>query len=470
MKRTACLFAASLPLAFGALPAHAQGPSDGIHSNVAIDAPSASSARAHLHLDPSNPTDTLHVVTGQSIILRGATPVRRIYIGNPAVLQTFNGGPSETVLTAKEPGISSLVIWDDQGRSCLYTVSSDVDPANLRQALHDAYPASAIEVESSTDRITLLGTVPTAEIAEAAAKIAAAYSKDVVNSLRVVPIRGKQVQLKLRIAEVDRTKLEQYAVNLAKTVGNNQGSSSTQQYNSSQSSSITNGQNLLTISNPFNFFFGHLSNGVGVNLQDLESRNILQILSEPNLTTMSGVPARFLSGGEFPFPVAQGSGTNVAITIQFRPYGVKVDFTPTVNEDGSIHLKIAPEVSTLDYTNAVAISGFTIPALSTRRTETEVELKDGESYAISGLLDRRATDSLSKMPGIANVPVLGEIFKSKNLNHSVTELVIVVTASVVDPMQHPGSTDSPEMPVPNLNKQDFDKVLGPSKRMEGQKP
>jgi pilus assembly protein CpaC len=278
--------------------------------------------------------------------------------------------------------------------------------------------------------------------------------------------------LKLRIAEVDRTKLEQYAVNLGKTLGNNIGASSTQQYQSVQASTATATQTLLSIVNPFNFFYGHVSNGLGINLQDLESRNILQILSEPNLTTMSGVPARFLSGGEFPFPVAQGggTGTSVAITIQFRPYGVKVDFTPTVQDDGSIHLKIAPEVSTLDYTNAVVISGFTIPALSTRRTETEVELKDGESYAISGLLDHRATDSLSKMPGIANVPILGEIFKSKNLNHSTTELIIVVTATVVDPEANPGSTNNPEMPVPLLNRPDFDKGLGAAKRMEGGKP
>ena len=448
MNRPACLLATSLWLA--PLCACAQEPSASIHPQVAIDVPSALSARQHLNLQASTATDKLHVIAGQSIILRGTSPMRRIYIGNPAVLQTFNGGPEETVLTAKEPGISSLVIWDDQGRSCLYTVSSDVDPSNLRQALHEAYPTSAIEVAASQDRITLLGTVPTAEISEGAAKLAANYSKDVIDSLSVVPIRGKQVQLKLRIAEVDRTKLEQYAVNLAKTSGNNQGSSSTQQFNSSQSSSSTNGQTLLTISNPFNLFLSHLGSGVGVNLQDLESRNILQILSEPNLTTMSGVPARFLSGGEFPFPVAQGggAGTSVAISVQFRPYGVKVDFTPTVNEDGSIHLKISPEVSTLDYTNAVVISGFTIPALSTRRTETEVELKDGESYAISGLLDRRATDSLSKVPGIANVPILGEIFKSKNLNHSVTELIIVVTASVVDPMKSPGSTDSPQCLFP----------------------
>ena len=473
MSRSACLLAAALSFALAAGSASAQSPTAGVHPAVSVDVPSAISARAHLHLDASTATDKLHVTTGQSVILRGASPMRRIYIGNPAVLQTFNGGPSETVLTAKEPGISSLVIWDDQGRSCLYTVSSDLDPANLRQALHDAYPNSAIEVDAVTNRITLLGTVPTPEISEAAAKLAASYSKDVVNSLRVVPVRGKQVQLKLRIAEVDRTKLEQFAVNLAKSYGNNVAQSSTQQYNSTQASTVSsNGADLLTITNPFNFFFANIGKGIGANIQDLESHNILQILSEPNLTTMSGVPARFLSGGEFPFPVAQGggTGTSVAITIQFRPYGVKVDFTPTVNEDGTIHLKIAPEVSTLDYTNAVVISGFTIPALSTRRTETEVELKDGDSYAISGLLDRRATDSLSKTPGIASVPILGEIFKSKNLNHSTTELIIVVTASVVDPVSNPGNTATPQMPVPELNKPLFDKDLGPSKRMEGEKP
>jgi pilus assembly protein CpaC len=465
MKHHACLFAT---LWFSALFARAQSASAGVHPGFVFE---VLSADAHLKLEASGASDKLHVVTGQSLILRGATPVRRVYIGNPAVLATFNGSPLETVVTAKEPGVSSLVMWDDEGRSCLYTVSSDLDTSNLRKALHDAYPASAIEVEAATDRITLSGTVPTAEVSEGAARLAANYTKDVVNSLRVVPLRGKQVQLKLRIAEVDRTKLEQFAVNLAKTAGNSIGSTSTQQYSSTQATTISQTQNLLTISNPFNLFFGHVSNGLGVNLQDLESHNILQILSEPNLTTMSGVPARFLSGGEFPFPVAQGggTGTSVAITIQFRPYGVKVDFTPTVNEDGSIHLKIAPEVSTLDYTNAVVVSGFTIPALSTRRTETEVELKDGDSYAISGLLDRRATDSLSRMPGIANVPILGEIFKSKNLNHSTTELIIVVTASVVDPSTQPGSTE-PQMPVPDLNKQEFDKQLGPSKRMEGDKP
>ena len=448
--------------------ASAQNPPTPSHAPDGIDVTSAVSTRAHLELESSMATEKLHVIVGQSIVLHGTAPLRRIYIGNPAILQTFNGGPSETVLTAKQPGTSSLVLWDEEGKSCLYTVSADLDPASLRAAIANAYPGSVVEANGLEDRITLSGVVSSAEVSDGVAKLAANYSKNVVNSLRVVPVRGKQVQLKLRIAEVDRAKLEQFAVNLAKSSGKYAAITSTQQYNSTQASSLSNGISLLTISNPFNFFFGNVAKGVGVNLQDLETRNILQILAEPTLTTMSGVPARFLSGGEFPFPVAQGggAGTSVAISIQFRPYGVKVDFTPTVNSDGSIHLKVMPEVSTLDYTNAVTISGFTIPALSTRRTETEVELKDGESYAISGLLDRRASDNLSKTPGIASVPILGELFKSKNLNHSTAELVVVVTVSIVDPLKEAKAVEMPVEPLPHLDTKDFDQGLGPSKAME----
>jgi pilus assembly protein CpaC len=195
-------------------------------------------------------------------------------------------------------------------------------------------------------------------------------------------------------------------------------------------------------------------------VQDLEQKQILQVLAEPTLTTLSGLPARFLSGGEFPFPVVQGgTGSSTAITIQFRPYGVKVDFTPTVNPDGSIRIKLSPEVSTLDYTNAVTISGFTIPALSTRQTETEVEIQNGQSFIVSGLLDHRTTEIMSKIPGISSVPVLGQLFRSKNFNHSVVELVIIVTATVVDPLTLSplAEPEQPKMPVTNLDPNIFDR-------------
>jgi pilus assembly protein CpaC len=248
------------------------------------------------------------------------------------------------------------------------------------------------------------------------------YTKDVVNSLVVVPVHGKQVQLKLRIVEVDRTRLDQLGVNLF-AGGRTAIGTSTQQF----SSTATGSGSTLSVSDPLNIFLYNSKLNVGLTVQDLEQKQILQVLAEPTLTTLSGLPARFLSGGEFPFPVVQGgTGNTTAISIEFRPYGVKVDFTPTVNPDGSIRIKLSPEVSTLDYTNAVTISGFTIPALSTRQTETEVEIQNGQSFVVSGLLDHRTTEIMSKMPGISSIPILGDLFRSKNFNHSVVELVIIV--------------------------------------------
>jgi pilus assembly protein CpaC len=229
-----------------------------------------------------------------------------------------------------------------------------------------------------------------------------------------------------------------------------------------------------------NIFLYSAKLNLGLTVQDLEQRQILQVLAEPTLTTLSGLPAEFLSGGEFPFPVVQGGvGNSTAISIQFRPYGVKVAFTPTVNADGSIRLKLAPEVSTLDYSNAVTISGFTIPALSTRRAETEVEIQDGQSFIVSGLLDHRTTEIMSKVPGISSVPILGELFHSKNFNHSVVELVIIVTATVVDPLSVvPGTgLDEPKFVVPNLDAATFDAAAKGAKATgtdaagaEGKKP
>jgi pilus assembly protein CpaC len=168
----------------------------------------------------------------------------------------------------------------------------------------------------------------------------------------------------------------------------------------------------------------------------------------------------------------QGStgGTAAAVTISFRPYGVKVDFTPTVNDDGTIRLKVAPEVSTLDYSNAVSISGFVIPALSTRRAETEVEIQSGQSFALSGLLDHRTTESLSQIPGISRIPILGKLFVSKQYSHSVVELVVMVTATVVDPLTDSTKIAEPEMVVPNLDDASFDKDLSKEQKIEPKKP
>jgi pilus assembly protein CpaC len=399
--------------------------------------------------------DVLHLTVGRSAVLTSAVPLRRVYIGNPAVLASYCSGTAEIVLTAKTAGVSSMVLWDEAGGHRLYTVSADLDHEALRASFDAAFPGSSIHVETGEGKVFLTGSVASEAASEAAFKMASLYAKDVVNSLVIVPVHGKQVQLKLRIVEVDRTRLNQFGVNIfSQGSGSTSGSTSTQQYGSS----ITGTGSSLTVSDAMNIFLYNTKLNVALTVKDLEQKQILQVLAEPTLTTLSGLPARFLSGGEFPFPMVEGgTGNSTAISIQFRPYGVKVDFTPTVNADGSIRIKLAPEVSTLDYGNSVTISGFTIPALSSRRTESEVEIQNGQSFVVSGILDHRTTEIMSKVPGIASVPILGQLFHSKNFNHSVVELVIIVTATVVDPLTSPQAEPiQPKLATPNLDSNAFD--------------
>ncbi len=436
-------------------------------AGVAKDAPGAAASRSRMDLREMSAGDAMHIVVGHSLILHGAMPMRRIYIGNPAVIQSYTSGPSEVVLTAKTAGLSSLVIWDTAGQSCLYTVFADVDPDALRESIQQAYPTSRIAVQGHEGRIYLTGTVPTQEVAEEAAKLASPYAKDVVNSIRVVPVHGKQVELKLRIVEVDRTRMEQYGINFAGG-GTTPFAVSTQQY-----SGPVPVAGLLQYSDPLNLFVFSSALNVAASVKDLEQKQVLQVLAEPTLIAMSGQSAKFLSGGEFPFPVVEGGGTVGAaptISITFKPYGIKMDFTPTVNPDGSILLKVAPEVSALDYSNAVTISGFVIPALSTRRAETQVDIQSGQTFALSGLLDHRTTESLNQLPGLSSLPVLGKLFISKSYVHSVVELVVLVTATVLDPLKPAPMKAEPSSPLPNLDNKTFDKQLSKEQRIFPKQP
>jgi pilus assembly protein CpaC len=414
-------------------------------------------------------TETVRMIEGHSVVLDTQVPLRRIYVGNPAVLMTYTSSPTEIVLTGKATGTSSLMVWDANGSSKLYTVKVDLDSDSVEEALHMEYPKEAIVATVEQDHISLSGNVSTKEIADGALRLAGTYSKQVMSSLQVTG-HPREVRLKVRIAEVDRTKLAQFGVNLL-SAGKNIASSSTQQFNSTSISSITSGvagaaaSTSINVTNPLNFFIYNSEYNVGLSVADLAQHNVLQILAEPTLTAMSGQPASFLSGGEFPFPTVQASaGSTPVVTVSFRPYGIKVDFTPIVNPDGTIRLKVAPEVSSLDYSNAVEISGYSIPALATRRAQTDVELRSGQSFAISGLLDHQTTESFARTPGIASIPILGELFKSKNNSHSVTELVVIVTADLVDPMSPDlPAPVLPKMSVPNLEEEPFDAQVNKNK-------
>jgi pilus assembly protein CpaC len=409
----------------------------------------------------------LHLLMGHSMFLKTTDRLHRVYVGSPKVLQCFIPSPKEVVITAVAPGTSSVALWNTAGQSVLYEVSADLDVTKLRRSIKEALPGQEIHVDSQEGRVYLSGTAIGDDSYKQALQLASLYSKDVVSSLSVTYVHPQQVRLQVRIAEVDRAKLDQFGFNFfsgGKTIS----STSTGQFGSVAPTPITTGtgsgvQVGLQVTNPLNFLLYSTKLDIGVALADLEAHNVLQILAEPSITTVSGHEGDFLSGGEFPYPVIQGGAGNFAsVTIMFRPYGVKVQFTPTVNPDGTILLKVAPEVSALDYTNTVTISGYTVPAISTRRAETEVELRDGQSFSISGLLDHRTTVLLNRTPGIANVPVLGELFKSKNNNHSVDELVVIVTATVVDPLHQDIPVKLPKAPLPNLGVDQFDKSVSPA--------
>jgi pilus assembly protein CpaC len=410
---------------------------------------------------------TIHVTVGHSFFLDTKSRLRRVYIADPTVLDSITLSPNQIIVTAMTPGITSLILLDEEGQAQSFVVSSDLDVENLRSAMSQAMPHDNVMVQGMVGRVVLSGKVTSDAASDAAVKLASLYSKDVANALIVAPGHPKQVRLQVRILEVDRTKLLQYGINLFNPGGNTSflASTTTAQYPSAAtlSPSTTGGIANLATTNPLNFMLYSAKLNLGTTIQDLQSKQVLQILAEPTITTISGEKASFLSGGQFPFPVVQpgsGAGSTSVVTIQFREYGVKVDFTPIVNEDGTIRLHVTPEVSSLDYTNSVTIGGSTIPALSTRRADTDVELRSNESFAISGLLDQRTTDLLSKTPGAASIPILGALFKSKNTNHSTTELIVVVTPTVVDPLTEDVEPKQPELPIPTLDTGSFDKSLG----------
>ena len=284
--------------------------------------------RAKVAVDADTTAESLRLAIGHSVVLTTFRPLRRIYVGDRKVLSSYSAGSREEVISAKTCGVSSLILWDLAGRRSVYTVYADLDTDSLTQAVHSALPGTSISITARGDRIYLSGTVNSDAEFDEAAKISTAYSKDVVNALRILAGHVRQVELKLRIVEVDRSRMEQYGVNFFALGSSTLGSTSTQQFATTVIPAAS-GQSTPTISDPLNLLLYSSRLNAGVTVKDLEQKQVLQVLAEPTLTTMSGMPARFLSGGEFPLPVVQGgTGNSTAITIVFKPYGVKVDFTP----------------------------------------------------------------------------------------------------------------------------------------------
>jgi pilus assembly protein CpaC len=378
----------------------------------------------------------LAVTVGKSLILDTPADLRRVSVANGDVAEALAVNPREVLINGKAPGETSVILWQQDGVRTMYNLTVRQSTARIEAVqgqLKRGLPGQDVSLDFANDTAFLRGTVQDLSSAERAAGMAATLGK-VVNLLRVeVPPAEPQILLHVRFADVDRTATSSFGFNLLSTGGKTVGQITTGQFGSA-TPSISGNSVQFSLSDALNVFLFRPDLNLGALVEALEAKNLMQTLAEPNILAMNGKPASFVSGGEFPFPVVQGGATSGAVTIQFREYGVRVTFLPVVTPRGTIRLQVAPEVSSLDYSNALQFEGFTIPALATRKVQTQVELESGQSFVIAGLLDNTITDSLNKIPGIGDIPLLGKLFQSRTRTRSNSELMILVTPELVRPI------------------------------------
>ncbi len=378
----------------------------------------------------------------------------------------WSSRPTQVLVNGLAPGEVSLLIWDELERSRSFDLRVDVDITAASEEMHRLFPNEQINVTPSRNAIVLSGHVTTEDVAKHAGALASAYSKNVVNVLTFGPVGAEEVLLEVKFAEVDRSahdpdrhqsvfhrRWKHHRQHDHRPVRRSHRPRTHHQYDWRHA--VPRFPHTTTVSNLLNLFFFNPQVHLGAVIEALKTQNLLQILAEPNLIAVNGKEASFLAGGEFPFPVAQQNATGIAtVTIQFREFGVRLKFTPVIQPNGNIHLHVAPEVSTLDFADAVTVAGTTIPAISTRKADTEFELQDGQSFIIAGLMDNRVTNIANKIPGLGDIPILGNFFKSKSAQKSNSELMVLCTVHRISPSVE--APKGPAMPLPTLDKGKFD--------------
>ena len=405
----------------------------------------------------------LRVMVGKSLLINTSERLKRVSVTDPGVADIDVVTPTQILVHGRAAGEVSLLIWDELERSRSFDLRVDVDVTAAAEEEKSVFPDEQIIVTPSRSAIVLSGHVSDESVAKRAEAIASAYSKNVVNVLTFGPTGAQEVLLEVKFAEVDRTASTQLGINIFSTgTGNTIGTITTGQFGGFPAQNITdstgNSSGTIntneTIGDVLNLFLFNPNIHLGAVIKALEQKSLLQILAEPNLIAVNGKEASFLAGGEFPFPIVQPGQGFTAVSIQFKEFGVKLRFKPVIMPNGNIHLNVTPEVSTLDFADALTISGFTVPALSTRRAETEFEIQDGQSFVIAGLMDNRVTNIMNKIPGLGDIPILGTFFRSKSLQKSNAELMVLCTVRKISPNAVPPA--GPKDPEPFLNNDKFD--------------
>ena len=399
----------------------------------------------------------IDLMVGRSTVLNVSAQIARVSLTVPDIADALVTAPSQLLIHGKKPGTISLFVWDKAGAISTFEVKVRHDLSALLAHLRQLFPGEDITVLGSGKDIVISGTVSSKYVIEKAGDMAAGYvakKDDVVNMLKQQEgVASNQVMLRVRFAEVSRSAMQELGVSFFAN-----GSGSSDQWYGRTAPDGAPGprfdEGRLVFSDFLNLFVFNAKENLGAVVKALSNKGLFQSLAEPNLIATNGKEASFLAGGEYPYPVVQsGSGTN-SVTITFKEFGVRLSFTPTVLGGDLIHLKVKPEVSSLDFANAVTIDGFRVPALSTRRTETEVELRDGQTFAIAGLMNNTLTNSMSKIPGIGDIPILGLLFRSKAHQKNQTELVVMITPTIIKKGQMGVSEGLPSLVEPYLARPD----------------
>lgn len=381
--------------------------------------------------------------------LKSSRVIKRAHIVNPAIAELIYSdtqSPQWVFVSGKAVGSTQLTLWDQDNEIVgTYEIIVSPDLAGLKKSLYEIFPKENISVRSSGEHITMTGTVSSSDKLSKILVLAEAYAPaKIINLLQVGGIQ--QVMLEVRIAEISKSAGNRLGINFAWAGANAFGVSLLSNLMNADGWPVDTS---VTVGSSINAVLGfHSGDPVILAIDALQEDGLLKILARPTLIAQSGQNASFLAGGEFPFPVAQSLG---AFSVEWKPFGIGLNFTPTVLSDDTISLVVSPEVSDLDFTKTVSFGGFIVPSIDTRRMSTVVELKDNQSFAIAGLLKNYVRESVKKFPLLGDIPILGALFRSSNYQKDETELVVIVTPHLVKPVDGetlPLPTDSFEDPTP----------------------
>lgn len=403
-------------------------------------------------------SESVTVAVGKATLVSHGATLRRVSVADADVAEAVVVSPSEVMIHGRETGTTTLVLWDETGARRLHSVEVTLDADALERHFRALFPEERIDVTASGNTYILSGTLKEASVARRALAIAEATGSTIIDNL-MVPAPD-QILLQVRFAEVNRTALEEWGVNLLRfdplnPRGDDEGFLGTGQHTPAGGNFANNPVGPeQTFSDVVNLYLFQEDDAVGAFIRALSADGHFRSLAEPNLLAMDGQEASFLAGGEFPYPVPQATAGGTNITIYFKEFGVRLNFTPTITNAGNIKLKVAPEVSTLDFANGLQLQGFEIPTLLSRRATTEVELRDGQTFAIAGLIDNSITRNIDKFPILGDIPILGKLFSSKSVRQDRSELLVLVTPRIVQPSATP-----PPIPTGEPETWDWDSDL-----------